>query len=119
MQLASVVKVETPCEISKYVDFEEDDFDDNYEPKQKKSKKHTTPATTTNIDNIKVNNQIKTPKVNYLTIASQPSVYPPRHFCSLCGSLSSFSCVRCGSRYCCVNCYGTHKETMCLKFGYQ
>ena len=58
------------------------------------------------------------PGVNHLSIATRPSIYPRRHFCSVCGCLGALACPRCGSRYCSSACCETHKESMCLKFGY-
>ncbi|KAM4748506.1 zinc finger HIT domain-containing protein 1 isoform 1-T1 [Rhinophrynus dorsalis] len=53
---------------------------------------------------------------NYLTACAAPSSFPQRHFCSVCGFPSNYSCVSCGARYCCVKCLGTHQETRCLKW---
>ena len=55
---------------------------------------------------------------NYLTINANPSKYPKRHFCSLCGSIGSYTCVRCGSRVCTNKCLELHKESVCMKVGY-
>lgn len=55
--------------------------------------------------------------VNYRTVAAKPSIYPARHnFCSVCGYIASYTCTRCGSRYCSIKCNENHKETRCLKF---
>ncbi|XP_059406361.1 zinc finger HIT domain-containing protein 1 isoform X2 [Carassius carassius] len=53
---------------------------------------------------------------NYLTACAEPSKFPQRHFCAVCGFLSNYTCVSCGARYCCVRCLGTHHETRCLKW---
>ncbi|KAI7858152.1 hypothetical protein BDC45DRAFT_565502 [Circinella umbellata] len=53
---------------------------------------------------------------SYLTCSAEPSKYPPRHFCSVCGFQSSYKCLRCGMKYCSVKCLGTHQETRCLKW---
>lgn len=45
-----------------------------------------------------------------------PSNYPPRHFCNVCGFTASYTCVKCGVRYCCIKCYATHQDTRCLKW---
>lgn len=38
---------------------------------------------------------------SYLTAAvGPPRTAAPRKFCSVCGDLSSYTCTRCGSRYC-------------------
>jgi hypothetical protein len=54
---------------------------------------------------------------NYVSVAAGPSRYPPRHFCSICGYLGKYSCVRCGSKYCSIKCNKTHAEMRCMKFG--
>ncbi|KAI8147573.1 hypothetical protein BJV82DRAFT_352094 [Fennellomyces sp. T-0311] len=53
---------------------------------------------------------------SYLTCAAEPSKYPPRQFCSVCGFQSTYKCLRCGMKYCSVKCLGTHQETRCLKW---
>ncbi|KAI8388167.1 uncharacterized protein BYT42DRAFT_611234 [Radiomyces spectabilis] len=53
---------------------------------------------------------------SYLTCNAAPSNYPPRHFCSVCGFSSNYKCLRCGMKYCSVQCLGTHQETRCLKW---
>ncbi|XP_035213178.1 zinc finger HIT domain-containing protein 1-like [Stegodyphus dumicola] len=55
-------------------------------------------------------------KTNYLSARVPPSRYPERHFCSVCGFDSNYTCVQCGSRYCCAKCFATHQETRCLKW---
>ncbi|CCI42802.1 unnamed protein product [Albugo candida] len=54
---------------------------------------------------------------NYLTAAAKPSTTPARHFCCICGYFASYSCTRCGSRFCRIKCGDQHKKTGCLKFG--
>jgi zinc finger HIT domain-containing protein 1 len=39
-----------------------------------------------------------------------------RTFCSVCGQAGRYTCVRCGTRYCCMKCSVIHTETRCLKF---
>lgn len=39
-----------------------------------------------------------------------------RHFCSVCGFTGIYTCITCGSRFCCTNCLGTHKDTRCMKW---
>ena len=55
---------------------------------------------------------------HYYNIAARPSAYPARsrNFCSVCGYLANYSCVRCGSRYCSIKCNTNHAETRCMKF---
>lgn len=56
------------------------------------------------------------PPIAYDIVAARPSSRPRRHFCSVCGFLGTYSCTRCGSRFCSVKCNNNHKETRCLKF---
>ncbi|KAI9014454.1 hypothetical protein CLU79DRAFT_766863 [Phycomyces nitens] len=53
---------------------------------------------------------------SYITCNADPSRYPPRRFCSVCGFPSDYKCSRCGMKYCSVKCLGTHNETRCLKW---
>lgn len=54
---------------------------------------------------------------SYLTAAvGPPRTAAPRKFCSVCGDLSTYTCTRCGSRYCSRRCHAVHTETRCLKF---
>ncbi|KAI7863892.1 hypothetical protein BDF14DRAFT_1839543 [Spinellus fusiger] len=53
---------------------------------------------------------------NYFTCNADPSNYPARYFCTVCGFISNYKCIRCGMNYCSVKCLGTHKETRCLKW---
>lgn len=54
---------------------------------------------------------------NYLTCsASPPKFRSSRHFCSVCGQNSRYTCLRCGSKYCSMKCSAIHNETRCLKF---
>lgn len=39
-----------------------------------------------------------------------------RHFCSVCGFPSNYTCTVCGTRYCCIRCLGVHRDTRCLKW---
>jgi zinc finger HIT domain-containing protein 1 len=53
----------------------------------------------------------------YLTAVVGPArTRSGRKYCSVCGQLSRYCCVRCGSRYCCLRCSTIHNETRCLKF---
>ena len=54
----------------------------------------------------------------YASIAASPSFNPSRKFCSVCGYIGTYTCTRCGCRYCCSKCLASHKETRCLKFAY-
>ena len=53
---------------------------------------------------------------NFMNIRPKSSIYPLRKFCSVCGSLSRYSCPRCGERYCCLKCQNIHRDIKCLKF---
>jgi hypothetical protein len=55
---------------------------------------------------------------NYVTVTAEPSQLPARHFCSVCGYIGKYSCVRCGLRYCSNRCNNHHTETRCLKASY-
>lgn len=52
----------------------------------------------------------------YVSVAASPSIRPPRKFCSVCGYWGTYSCTRCGMRFCSLKCNNNHKETRCLKF---
>jgi len=54
--------------------------------------------------------------INCVAAAARPSVKPPRKFCSVCGFIGHYSCIRCGMRFCSVKCNDNHKETRCMKF---
>ncbi|KAK9479489.1 hypothetical protein V1514DRAFT_328063 [Lipomyces japonicus] len=51
----------------------------------------------------------------FQSVAAQPSVYPGRHLCSVCGYWGTITCTRCSARYCSLACQDTHRETRCLK----
>lgn len=54
---------------------------------------------------------------SYLTAAvGPPATRSARKLCSVCGDRSSYTCVRCGTRFCCIKCYVVHTDTRCLKF---
>lgn len=48
-------------------------------------------------------------------LAVQPSKYPVKNLCGICGFHGIYSCVKCGLKYCSLTCDLTHKETRCLK----
>jgi len=52
----------------------------------------------------------------YLSAAAGPATRPGRNFCSVCGYCGSYTCTRCGMRFCSIRCNKHHKETRCLKF---
>lgn len=56
---------------------------------------------------------------NYSTaVVPEPSKFnlPKRKFCGVCGHTGKYTCITCGSRFCSINCQGTHKETRCMKW---
>ncbi|XP_005110524.1 zinc finger HIT domain-containing protein 1 [Aplysia californica] len=53
---------------------------------------------------------------SYTSSCAPRSKLPERRFCAVCGFPSNYTCVQCGTRYCCVRCLGTHKDTRCLKW---
>ncbi|GAA5845184.1 hypothetical protein JCM3766R1_002101 [Sporobolomyces carnicolor] len=50
---------------------------------------------------------------SYLTIASEPSKFPPVQMCSVCGYKGNYICKKCGDRYCDLGCQVTHDESRC------
>ncbi|KAH9422312.1 Zinc finger HIT domain-containing protein 1 [Dermatophagoides pteronyssinus] len=50
----------------------------------------------------------------YFPLIEIPSVR--RHFCSVCGFKSHYTCIVCGFRYCSTHCLQIHVETRCLKW---
>lgn len=55
-------------------------------------------------------------KMRYPNAVAPASRYPPRPLCAVCGFAATYTCVQCGTRYCCIKCLETHKETRCLKW---
>jgi len=55
-------------------------------------------------------------EANYFTAVVTKSKKPERHFCSVCGYISNYTCVTCGVRYCRISCLKTHKDTRCMKY---
>ncbi|KAL5580628.1 hypothetical protein UlMin_013070 [Ulmus minor] len=54
---------------------------------------------------------------SYLRAAvGPPSSTSRRHFCTVCGFAASYTCVRCGIRFCSSRCQNIHNDTRCLKF---
>ncbi|XP_037440535.1 SWR1 complex subunit 6-like [Triticum dicoccoides] len=45
-----------------------------------------------------------------------PSTSSRRHYCSVCGNSSNYTCPRCGTRFCSCRCQVIHNDTRCLKF---
>ncbi|XP_014667597.1 PREDICTED: zinc finger HIT domain-containing protein 1-like, partial [Priapulus caudatus] len=56
---------------------------------------------------------LATDELNYLSARAPSSKMPERKFCAVCGFPSNYTCVNCGTRYCCVRCLGTHQDTRC------
>jgi len=92
------------------------------------NKRHALPRSRLLTVNNLIEEDSKTEAPNYTTcVAPEPT--PPdadcdkrvgyvvrRHFCSVCGFASNYTCVNCGMRYCCLNCLKTHRDTRCLKW---
>lgn len=55
-------------------------------------------------------------RVSYLDVAAEDSNLPLRHFCAVCGFLSKYVCLSCGTRFCSIKCMDTHFDTRCLKW---
>lgn len=54
---------------------------------------------------------------SYLKAAvGPPSSTSRRHYCTVCGFTSNYTCVRCGVRFCSRRCQTIHNDTRCLKF---
>ncbi|KAI4383896.1 hypothetical protein MLD38_009686 [Melastoma candidum] len=54
---------------------------------------------------------------SYLRAAvGPPGSTSRRHFCTVCGFTSHYTCVRCGVRFCSIRCQNIHNDTRCLKF---
>ncbi|KDP45751.1 hypothetical protein JCGZ_17358 [Jatropha curcas] len=54
---------------------------------------------------------------SYLRAAvGPPSSTCRRHFCTVCGYASNYTCVRCGMRFCSIRCQKIHDDTRCQKF---
>lgn len=46
-------------------------------------------------------------------LESEPDTKQMKKLCTICGNISFSSCIKCGSRVCCVRCQTTHSETRC------
>ena len=56
-------------------------------------------------------------EATYLTAVAGPArTRSSRTFCRVCGQVSKYCCVRCGTKYCCMRCGTIHNETRCLRF---
>ncbi|KAG9132318.1 hypothetical protein Leryth_012984 [Lithospermum erythrorhizon] len=54
---------------------------------------------------------------SYLRAAvGPPSSISRRSFCTVCGFIATYTCVRCGMRFCSTKCQTIHNDTRCLKF---
>ncbi|KAI0501894.1 hypothetical protein KFK09_016839 [Dendrobium nobile] len=45
-----------------------------------------------------------------------PTSSSRRYFCTVCGFIATYTCVRCGVRFCSCRCQVIHNDTRCLKF---
>ncbi|CAJ0955930.1 unnamed protein product, partial [Mesorhabditis belari] len=52
----------------------------------------------------------------YEEAAAPPSTVPPRKFCGVCGCFGGYTCIRCGTRFCSIECREVHNDTRCLKW---
>jgi len=86
--------------------------------KKKKRKKSFRRVRKYNFDRVveEEEERNKDKEFTYFSVQAEPSLFPPRHFCSVCGFFSNYTCTKCGSRFCCVRCKNTHEESRCLKF---
>jgi len=57
-----------------------------------------------------------TQEMGYLSAQVPESTRPARSLCAVCGFPSSYNCVTCGTKYCCIRCLETHQDTRCLKW---
>lgn len=54
---------------------------------------------------------------SYLKVAvGPPSSTSRRHFCTVCGYAATYTCVKCGMRFCSCRCQNIHNDTRCQKF---
>eukprot|EP00457_Paulinella_chromatophora_P015759 gb/GEZN01016432.1/.p1 GENE.gb/GEZN01016432.1/~~gb/GEZN01016432.1/.p1 ORF type:complete len:210 (+),score=30.82 gb/GEZN01016432.1/:133-762(+) len=53
----------------------------------------------------------------YFSAAASESCLPARKFCSVCGFISQYTCVRCGLFFCSLRCQSSHEKLRCMKFG--
>lgn len=52
----------------------------------------------------------------FTAVVGPPTTRSARKLCSVCGCISTYTCTRCGSKYCTLRCYAVHTDTRCLKF---
>ncbi|RPB25941.1 hypothetical protein L211DRAFT_805655 [Terfezia boudieri ATCC MYA-4762] len=50
---------------------------------------------------------------------ADPSNKPQRVFCEICGYWGRYRCIKCGARYCDLECKAGHEETRCQRFWVQ
>ncbi len=46
----------------------------------------------------------------------RPGQLKLKRLCTICGNISYSTCIKCGSRVCCLKCQGTHNDTRCTNF---
>jgi len=58
------------------------------------------------------------PPLSYVAARAAPtaSSAPARQFCGMCGYWGLARCLKCGARYCGLECKGQHDETQCTRF---
>ncbi|KAI5797864.1 hypothetical protein DFH27DRAFT_624728 [Peziza echinospora] len=54
--------------------------------------------------------------LSHAAARADPPARPPRVFCEICGYWGKYRCLRCGARYCALECKETHEETRCQRF---
>ncbi|XP_077548956.1 zinc finger HIT domain-containing protein 1 [Haemaphysalis longicornis] len=94
-------------------------FEETFEAKRKRRSKGEPLKTRfkKNFNALLEEHQLANPDPpNYSHANVPPSKLPPRHFCSVCGFPSNYTCVPCGSRYCSIKCLGVHRDTRCMKW---
>lgn len=114
-------------------DNSEDDFDFDGDDKDKKGKKNKKRVKNVKkkskrdsyvVRNLNLKKTLKEEGLenddneypNFMSSRVEPSLYPKRKFCSICGNVSHYKCPRCGENYCSIRCHDAHKEIMCLRF---
>ena len=55
---------------------------------------------------------------NFVNIRAEYNKFPQRKFCSVCGMMSKYTCLRCGERYCTLKCYRKHRDIFCSNYQY-
>ncbi|KAI8987348.1 hypothetical protein BDF20DRAFT_258970 [Mycotypha africana] len=83
-------------------------------PRKSRGRSSNIYSTKTNLNTMLEESPVTT--YCYQTCQVEPSMFPARKFCSVCGFQSTYKCLRCGMKYCSTKCLSTHLETRCLKW---